>query len=309
MAKNRMAGDKLKEASESSDLSAKEEGYRNSLERSVGTEQYDEMAGEGFSAKNDKGQVQAREVIAEFRDGRGDRSVNDGDDSMVSKYQSMVDSGEHKFNARARAYLEKQGVSFDGRTGDETTDSTDTTGSTGDPANNVDADQKGDNDNVPSNEDIKDKGEQEKQAQEKLNQTIQKVKGNNKYEFTPASDGTLAGKYEVDDSPRAQRKFNNLYKSMNKGNSRKFAGQIEDSLKMFGDYDARSYTPESMANAIGRSTQYSYDRADRQTGHVFGDIWNDNYITEEWKMPSAPAPITSNAEEIADKAKDDIEDL
>ena len=47
-----------------------------------------------------------------------------------------------------------------------------------------------------------------------------------------------------------------------------------------------------------------------QTGHVFGDIWNDNYITEGWKMPSAPkAPIESNAEEIADKAKEDIEDV
>ena len=64
-----------------------------------------------------------------------------------------------------------------------------------------------------------------------------------------------------------------------------------------------------MENAINRGTQYSFDRADRQTGHVFGDIWNDNYITEEWKMPSAPSPIESNAEEIAKKAKDDIEDI
>ena len=64
-----------------------------------------------------------------------------------------------------------------------------------------------------------------------------------------------------------------------------------------------------MENALNRGVQYSFDRADRQTGHVFGDIWNDNYITEEWKMPSAPEKIESNAADIADKAKKDIEDI
>ena len=73
--------------------------------------------------------------------------------------------------------------------------------------------------------------------------------------------------------------------------------------------DARSYTPQSMENALGKSIQYSFDRADRQTGHVFGDIWNPNYITEDWKMPSSPKKIESDAEEIAKKAKDDIDDV
>ena len=78
---------------------------------------------------------------------------------------------------------------------------------------------------------------------------------------------------------------------------------------MFGKIDTREYTPQSMQNLLGKSTQYSFDRADRQTGHVFGDIWNPNYITEQWQMPSAPKEIESNAGEIADKAKDDIEDI
>jgi len=45
------------------------------------------------------------------------------------------------------------------------------------------------------------------------------------------------------------------------------------------------------------------------SGDVGDIIWNDNYITEEWKMPSAPKAIESNAAEIADKAKEDIEDI
>ena len=126
---------------------------------------------------------------------------------------------------------------------------------------------------------------------------------------SPVSAATMGGFYDVDDSPAAQAKFNDMYTDFNKDNGTRFAGDALATVGMFGNLDARSYTPESMANAIGKSTQYSYDRADRQTGHVFGDMWNDDYITEDWQMPSAPEEIKSNAEEIADKAKDDIDDL
>ena len=126
---------------------------------------------------------------------------------------------------------------------------------------------------------------------------------------TPATMATLAGFYAPDDSPAAQARFNDLYTTMNRDNQKRYAGDAMKTFAKYGNIDARSYTDESMENTINRGIQYSFDRADRQTGHVFGDIWNDNYITEDWKMPSAPAPIESNAEEIADKAKKDIEDL
>lgn len=125
----------------------------------------------------------------------------------------------------------------------------------------------------------------------------------------PASMATLAGFYAPDDSPAAQAKFNDMYTTMNRDNQKRYAGSAMETFAKYGNVDARSYTPESMENALSRSTQYSFDRADRQTGHVFGDIWNDNYITEEWKMPSPPPAIDSKAEEIADKAKEDIEDI
>ena len=126
---------------------------------------------------------------------------------------------------------------------------------------------------------------------------------------SPVSMATMAGFYDVDDSPAAQAKFVDMYSTMNRDNQKRYAGDAMKTYAKYGNIDARSYTDESMENAINRGTQYSFDRSDRQTGHVFGDIWNDNYITEEWKMPSAPSAIESNAEDIAEKAKKDIEDI
>jgi len=133
--------------------------------------------------------------------------------------------------------------------------------------------------------------------------------GDNKYEDTPMSAATMSGFYDVDDSPAAQARFNDLHTTLNRDNQKRYAGEAMKTFAKYGNIDARSYTDESMENALNRGVQYSFDRADRQTGHVFGDIWNPNYITEEWKMPSAPAPIESNAAEIAEKAKKDIEDI
>ena len=114
--------------------------------------------------------------------------------------------------------------------------------------------------------------------------------------------------FTTDDSPAAQAQFNDMYKDFNKDNGTRFAGEAMKTMDMFA-VDARSYTPESMENWLGKSEQYSYDKADEQTAQVFGDIWNKDYITEDWKMPTAPKAIESNAEEIADKAKEDIDDI
>ena len=125
---------------------------------------------------------------------------------------------------------------------------------------------------------------------------------------TPVSAATMSGFYAVDDSPAAQAKFTDLHSQLNADKQKRYAG---DALKVVEKYktDARDYTPESMENYLNKHIQYSYDRADRQTGLTFGDIWNENYITKDWQMPDAPAPIESNAEEIAEKAKEDIEDI
>ena len=87
-----------------------EEGYRNKLEQKYGTGQYDEWAKEGFTERDDSGRVKAREVMAEFRDGRKEgQKVDEGENSMVAKYQKLVDEGE-RFNGQAQEYLKGYGI-------------------------------------------------------------------------------------------------------------------------------------------------------------------------------------------------------
>ena len=211
-------------------------------------------------------------------------------------------------------------------------------GSMGKPTNAIDNTTTGENDKVPSNRQINDNNaaSAQKQSVNQNNDITSNVTGNNNTVVntqdnsirqyggdnrsfvynskgdgsdTPVSAATMSGFYDVDDSPAAQAKFNDMYTTMNRDNQKRFAGEGLATAAKYSNFDARSYTNESMENYLNRSTQYSYDRADRQTGLVFGDIWNPNYITEEWKMPSAPKAIESNAEDIAEKAKKDIEDI
>ena len=100
-----MAGEALEE------LSAKDEGFRNQLERRVGTEEYDRISADGAQGLDDSGRMTAAEVISEFRERPSGVKVNEGDNSMVSKYQEMVDSGT-RFNGKAQSFLEGQGVNF-----------------------------------------------------------------------------------------------------------------------------------------------------------------------------------------------------
>ena len=222
-------------------------------------------------------------------------------------------------------------------------------GSTGKPTNAIDSTTTGDNDSVPNNQEVTQKpwsgnpyeksmGNQRQNVNQDndINTTVNGdkntviteqdnsvrnyggsnrsftyngSKGGNKYEDTPVSSATMAGFYDVDDSPAAQARFNDMYTTMNRDNQKRYAGEAMKTFAKYGNIDARSYTDQSMENALNRGTQYSFDRADRQTAQVFGDIWNPNYITEEWKMPSDPDPIVSNASQIAKDAKDDIEDI
>ena len=113
--KNRMAGDAL-EASDAGqvvaeDLSAKEEGFRNALERNIGTEEYERIGAAGHDDPTKAGEYSAKEVISEFRNRGEGVSVDDGPGSMVEKYQGMVDEGT-RFNKKATEFLKMRGVSF-----------------------------------------------------------------------------------------------------------------------------------------------------------------------------------------------------
>ena len=85
--------------------------FRNKLEERLGTERYEELAREGQQDKSKGDRISAAEVISEFRERPKGVSVDEGDNSMVSKYQDYVNSGR-KFNNKAKDYLISQGVDF-----------------------------------------------------------------------------------------------------------------------------------------------------------------------------------------------------
>ena len=116
----RMAGDALKEAGESSDLSSNEagdadglEGFRNHLERRMGTEEYERVGARGHDDPDSKGRYSAAEVKSEFRNRAKGTKVNEGEGSMTDYFQGLVNDGA-KFNNRAKEYLIGQGVTFGG---------------------------------------------------------------------------------------------------------------------------------------------------------------------------------------------------
>jgi len=125
--KNRMAGDALEESDAgqvvAEDLSAKEEGFRNALERNIGTEEYDRIGAKGHDDPTDRGEYSAREVISEFRNAKkgGFSGVDDGDNSVVDYFKGLQADGA-TFNNRAKDYLSKYGFEFDGNKPDPVTE-------------------------------------------------------------------------------------------------------------------------------------------------------------------------------------------
>jgi len=130
--------------------------------------------------------------------------------------------------------------------------------------------------------------------------------GGNAYQDTPVSAVTMAGYYDVDDSPAAQAKRFDFWSTQNKDAQKRFAGQGLTTAKMFSNFDARAYTPESLKDMIHRSMQYSYDRADAQTGLTLGDVWRPDYAPD-WRMPESPEEIENNIGEITEDAEENIE--
>ena len=121
----RMAGDAMasmtsdSDSDSSSGMSARDEGYRNSLERNLGSEEYGRIGAEGLDDADNKGRYSAAEVKSEFRN--SDKDV----EGMTSYFQGLADEGS-QFNKRARAFLESKGVTFGGDGGGDDDDGGDT---------------------------------------------------------------------------------------------------------------------------------------------------------------------------------------
>ena len=113
----RMAGEVFEDDGADEEMSARADGFRNENDRRLGTEEYDRLSGEGMQDADSRGRYSAKEVIAEMRHGRGDRTTEE----MAEYYQGLADDGA-KFNKRAQDYLGKHGVTFGGGGGGATPD-------------------------------------------------------------------------------------------------------------------------------------------------------------------------------------------
>ena len=132
-------------------------------------------------------------------------------------------------------------------------------------------------------------------------------RGNSSYEDTPASSATLAGFYAPDDSPAAIAAQNDLFTTMNRDNQKKYANAGKKTASKYSNFDARSFTDNSIQDAINRSTMYSTKKGDSEMAYAIGDIWNANYAPGSYKFGKAPKPIESDVKEIAEDATDKIE--
>ncbi len=87
----------------------------------------------------------------------------------------------------------------------------------------------------------------------------------------PVSAATMAGFYDVDDSPAANAKFNDFYNTINNDSQKRFAGSGMAVANMFKNYDARSFNPVKLQSRIDQSTVRSQDQATVKDNDVFGD--------------------------------------
>lgn len=131
--------------------------------------------------------------------------------------------------------------------------------------------------------------------------------GGNWFNDDPVSMATMAGYYDVDDSPAKQAKFTDLYATLNRDNQKRYAGKGLANAKMFTAFDARNYTKDEMQGDIQESIQNSYDRATDETEYTFGDIWREDYAPDKWVMPEDPEKI-ENDEDLGEDQMDRIDD-
>ena len=291
------------------------DGFRNELEKRLGTEEYNRISPEGQQDPTKGGRYSAKEVISEFRERPKGVSVDEGSNSMVSKYQKLVDSGV-KFNNKAKSYLENRGVSFGVKEGGE-----DTATNTPTPAASNNGTASGDNSiNSPisqANPQSVQGNNNQVSQDNSITQTVDNSvdnsdnsrrfyggstrtfnykggDGESKLYDTPVSSATMGGFYDVDDSPAASQKFMDMYIDSNRlaqrGNRREY-----DTYKNT-DYSPNNPDRDAALNTgLKDSIQESRDRADKGRDAIFK---GKSPFDFNFTLPEMPTPITSDASKI-----------
>ena len=126
---------------------------------------------------------------------------------------------------------------------------------------------------------------------------------------TPVSMATMAGYYDVDDSPKATHQFLNKYVSAN--NLAQKSMRADYKARTNFDYKAQAdevnqFNPQAMQERIDRDPLINRSRAKVDFAKLFGDVDNGAWA-HKWEPTTAPSKIESEADKIADKYKDDLD--
>jgi len=130
------------------------------------------------------------------------------------------------------------------------------------------------------------------------------VGGKNSQTDTPASMATMAGFYDVDDSPAAQAKFTDLYSSLNKDSQKKYSSTSNIALGAI--HRANQYSTidtNALDKRVHDRQKYSRAKADMMGMNLFGDIYN--YTPTDFKSPIRQSEVeTPDFEKMYDKYTD-----
>jgi hypothetical protein len=122
------------------------------------------------------------------------------------------------------------------------------------------------------------------------------------------SMATLGGFYDADDSPGAQASFVDQQQTMNRDAQKRYAGQGLATAAQYTGFRGGNVDMGGLQSRIDGNAQYFQDKATMQEVKTYGDrAAVTDYPTFEFGDPLEE--VTSNADQISEQHKDDIDDM
>jgi hypothetical protein len=304
-----------------------------SLKEKLGGD-YDRIAKEGLQGGVNYGNMYSgdkmyggAEVAAELRE-RGDRTVDEGPNSMKNYFQGLVDSGS-RFNNNAKERLEKIGVQF-GRpqqteseveVPEETTPEPTQPAPTPQPTAPIPypgagpsqgGTQGGDQTSTITGDNNTVSQDQTNTIYNTIQDSFNKDYSDNSvrnFNYTPNGEGlydqpigmaTASGFFDPNiNSAAFVNKFADLNRDVQRENDaiydmdRRMTGK--DNYRGQAKY-AQAFDPARMMQRIDNSVQESRDRADVAFNNLYGNM--DDFKTPPFQMADRPSPQPDNSQDI-----------
>lgn len=139
-------------------------------------------------------------------------------------------------------------------------------------------------------------------------------------DYSVTIGGNSAGNGQQSGGQGASFGFNNMqlagsYNALNENAYHRSSAQLNGAGSAAGASAQAAETTgatdrvANLYNAIGSSQNYWSKKSDAQSVATWGDIFAPGFGGGEWKMPSAPAKIEDNTEEIYNDSKEEIKNI